>query len=329
MPYRFRDHYLAAAGLGAIILSLLVTAVLWSNGAFVEQQSRAAYYCSQYQLEERQARRSVNESSIGGAADPSGEQADRDYQQHTAWCDLAAQQEMADATLGMEKAAWGTVLLTLVGVVLLSITVVHTGRTLDEAKATSASARESVEVARKTLSAMERPWITVDLEINNPLYCRKHEVDIPILISVKNIGRSPAGSIKIFAKALPFMNYIEETFDGLLTDAVEKMRQTAGVTLFPGKLFERDEYLRISQDVLLPEIKRQVDFWPDDEIQPIIVGVVCYFSPYDDIIHSTPFAYALFETSGEGSVYQGVRLRDGPIPEDMTIARINIARNAT
>lgn len=73
----------------------------------------------------------------------------------TKWCDLAAQERMAESTRGMEWSGWGAFVATLVGIVLLSLTLQATRDTLKEAGKTTGAALLTVQATERATKATQ------------------------------------------------------------------------------------------------------------------------------------------------------------------------------
>lgn len=109
---------------------------------------------AEQQCSRQQAEHAATSSTIFNSqeADSDGSEADqRDGSKHEEpdWCDLAAQQSMADSTFGMEQTAWIALGLTALGVGLVWRTLYYTRETLGEA-------RDATKVAMNSLRATER-----------------------------------------------------------------------------------------------------------------------------------------------------------------------------
>ena len=152
--------------------------------ACAEQQKQDALFRGFIGLGEEQAP-SSNES---GGKPPSTAEQQPDY------CDLAAQQSMANATLGMEWATWLMTLLTLFAVILIYRTLHATKETLNEAgKATAAAiagtkaAQDTVAVTRETANRQLRAYISTSLATISGF-----PGEPKVTIGFKNSGQTPA-----------------------------------------------------------------------------------------------------------------------------------------
>ena len=120
--------------------------------------------------------------------------------------DLAAQNRMADATESMRDAAWAGIVLTVVGLILIMLTLratkaaagyagraaVATEAAVGEAKNTTIAAERSVAVAREMGEAQTRAYLTVTG--GHVIYRAGFKPNATITIS--NTGNSPALNVK-------------------------------------------------------------------------------------------------------------------------------------
>jgi hypothetical protein len=77
------------------------------------------------------------------------------------WCDLAAQQSMAESTLTASRAAIIGAWLTASGLVLLLLTLLYTRRTLEESSRAAKAAEDAVEVTREIGRAEVRAYLSL------------------------------------------------------------------------------------------------------------------------------------------------------------------------
>jgi hypothetical protein len=92
---------------------------------YAEQQ------CARQQAEHTAEARAALEEPETTSTEPETDQTDGGEPEEPDWCDLAAQQSMADSTGGMEQTAWVALGLTIVGIFLLWRTLYYTGETLE------------------------------------------------------------------------------------------------------------------------------------------------------------------------------------------------------
>lgn len=116
------------------------------------------------------------------------------------WCDLAAQQSMADSTFYMMLAGWLAFVLSIVGVGLLWRTLYFTRETLRQAEATTKAALETADAAREQLEFAQKLG-----RIESGSYLRFRQGTLTerggpscyIEITVENISKGPATNARI------------------------------------------------------------------------------------------------------------------------------------
>lgn len=106
---------------------------------------------------------------------PESSQGNEELPDQPDWCDLAAQQKMAEDTAGMHLAAWAGVMSGLAGIWLLIWTLVET--------------RRSVAVAREMGEAQSRAYVAIG---RPKAGMRVHGTECDIIIAYRNTGASPA-----------------------------------------------------------------------------------------------------------------------------------------
>jgi hypothetical protein len=70
----------------------------------------------------------------------------------------------------------------------------------NDMKASITIAQRAAEVAEKTLIASDRPWVRIDPEIAGELIFGTDDVSIPIRVTLKNIGKSPAFNVRFYCE---------------------------------------------------------------------------------------------------------------------------------
>jgi hypothetical protein len=115
---------------------------------------------------------------------------DGEFPNQPDWCDLAAQQSVAENTVGLHLAAWSGVLSGFAGIILLILN-------LAESRAVSVAAIESNALTRLE----QRPWVTLrrDIaahfivnEIEKPFGEYTHHATLAWNYYLENVGKTPA-----------------------------------------------------------------------------------------------------------------------------------------
>ncbi len=161
---------------------------IWDlDGPHKQQSTYAEKRCAEYELQHARPAPLDLPSEEAAPAEKRASKTTNQQDEEPNWCDLAAQQSMANSTRGMEWAAWATVGLSFVGVILLGFTLLYTKETLGEANATARHARRQADDAERFgrlqnaayLSFVEGKCVILN---NTPIF----------EIVVKNDGNSPA-----------------------------------------------------------------------------------------------------------------------------------------
>ena len=123
---------------------------------------------------------------------PEGQQPD--------WCDLAAQQSMADSTVWIMVAALVGIVLTVVGVGLIWRTLFYTRETLKEAQSATEAALEAEQTTRKVGIFQLRAYVN----IYKVRMLRFNPGEIfTVQCELRNDGQTPANNIRFAASIVP------------------------------------------------------------------------------------------------------------------------------
>lgn len=163
------------------------------------------------------------------------------------------------------------------------------------------AAKQSADVAEKTLVATNRPWISVGISIGSDLtYDTQGDARVVINFVLKNVGNSPAANVQILSE-IPVVFGDARPFQKAISDR-EKLRPAGlgnlGVTLFPGETQTHARNLPISR-VSIEEFRRNMiadNGWPEDmpmAFLPTLVGCVDYKFTFAEGHHQTGFILEL------------------------------------
>jgi hypothetical protein len=172
--------------------------------ARTDTNTYAEQECSRQQAERAAQQPAILDQDQASPANPEPAQGNEREANEPDWCDLAAQQSMADSTFGMEQAAWVALFLTAVGIWLVWRTLYYTRETLKEAQAATA-------VAKQNMAAEQRPWIGLEAKGSEDMirFKRKNgSIFVPVTMSITNYGRRPA-YYRTQAICLDFFEYKE------------------------------------------------------------------------------------------------------------------------
>ncbi len=167
MPNGDRNFFAALGLIAGISIAFNIVGYLSVGFDWVGLQKAATntYTYAEQQCARQQAQHTaqaapaIQEGQDVPSADPQPGQGDGREDREPDWCDLAAQQSMADATFGMEQAAWVALFLTAVGVALVWGTLYYTRETLKEAQNTATITREIGEAQVRAYLTLEKPEV--------------------------------------------------------------------------------------------------------------------------------------------------------------------------
>jgi len=190
-----------------------------------------------------------------------------------------------------EYTKWLAVFTALL--VLATIALFVSGeRNVEVANRGAKAAQQSANVARDTLIAVNRPWISIEVSIDSDLTWSGDEARITLRFDLKNIGKFPADV------NVPITSAIHLMFGP--TDPVEAHQELCQTRKFPYKglfgfsLFPNDTAVERNIDLIRPE---EVSFFKQREggkqFTPAVIGCVKYAFALDDREHATPFFFHL------------------------------------
>ncbi len=194
------------------------------------------------------------------------------------------------------------------------------------------AAKQSANVAEKTLVATQRPWVSVEMKIISPLtYDAEGNAQITIGFMLKNIGNSPAVELDLIAELHPIFGDAVAKKQKLC-DAVRKSHPLDsrvsewGLVLFPQQSMPFGQALSVSHKEIEEFNLAQAGdspIWPKDRlIWPAkIIGCVNYKFTFTDGYHQTGFVGLLHRPSPDGPNYPPVMFRAG---EDVPIEAMEL-----
>lgn len=158
------------------------------------------------------------------------------------------------------------------------------------------AAKESADVARDTLIATNRPWVSVDIGIGSDLvYDTEGNARITINFLLKNVGKSPAANVQIIPKIAVIFGDSKSIQKEIA--AAVRMKPPGlgnlGVTLFPGDTQLHAQSLPISRaDIDAFNKKMAADYGEmsiGTAFLPTLVGCVDYKFTFTEGHHQTGF----------------------------------------
>lgn len=226
-----------------------------------------------------------------------------------------------------------TLILTLVAVCGAIASAYFASQALTQANRAATAAEkqlgavnESNGLSRKALIVDQRPWVTVDIKAVGPISWSGPNPEVPYIITIKNIGKSPAINVR----------HIESIVLGVGADVVAQLRNLAdsflgaqhlagGWAIMPND--DRGHIMR--QQVNRERIDKEKMPWTPDSaaklIQPVLVGVVYYTTELDTVTHQTGFIYEIgFWDPAKGIT---VTALDPSTEGDIPLERVRIRRH--
>jgi hypothetical protein len=123
----------------------------------------------------------------------------------------------------------------------------------DAAKLTAEAAKVAADIAKSTLIETDRPWISINAEIDGPLIFGPEEIEIPLKITLKNIGRSPATHVQLLETEMcPNIVRARSRGEDIARTYVSALLGY-GIVLFPGNEFISNDIYDIKPKMLRAE----------------------------------------------------------------------------
>jgi hypothetical protein len=247
----FKEYWNGYIALGiAVGLSLAFNIVGFLSVGFgwvgLEKATTNTYTYAEQQCTRQQAQHALSPSAVlpnpqATSTEPQADQGDERESAEPDWCDLAAQQSMADSTAGMEQTAWAALGLTTIGVVLVWRTLYYTRKTLVEAEAATSAANRTVEATIQIGHAQMRPWLTFsDVQSDEflapfiffpePLDPQSQVLFFNVRATVRNTGQSAANNVRLYAFSSTWEQVDENYKEVLKGMAVGDVGAFTGVT---------------------------------------------------------------------------------------------------
>jgi hypothetical protein len=149
-----------------------------------------------------------------------------------------------------------------------------------------ASYFSSTDLAQKSLVAVNRPWVKVDIQVAGPIIYNVNGANFTLSYSLKNIGHSPAVNVGVFPRLVYGLGYTNNRAEMMKDISARKMEADGpgvGFSLFPDETIVQNIIVTMSND----EIKGATR--SSQAIYPSAVGSVIYRMALDDMLHQTGF----------------------------------------
>lgn len=202
----YRHNDFAFVGLIVLVFALLQLTVIFSQYAYEQDDTYAYEKCAEQQLNYAKPPAVPNsespeiiESQKSSPSDRSSNEPENEKYTEPNWCDLAAQQSMANSTRWAMYAAWVAAVFTVIGIALIFGTLYFTARTLDEARDTTKAAKDTIVATEKAAKRQLRAYVSVEkshLEV-------KDDNTFEVVITMLNSGQTPAKSVRTWFSIHP------------------------------------------------------------------------------------------------------------------------------
>ena len=178
--------YITFGWIATIIGLLLFGALGQSYSTSKHQSSYYAQRCAQQYPDSPLAASRIHPSS----GEPEAQPADNSQKPQPDWCDLAAQQAVAEDTAGMHWASWAGVVFTVIGIFFI-------WRTLNANTEAVEQARVANQIARDANEAQLRAYLLVKTIFADFIFnpTTAEITGITIKLVVRNGGQTPAMNV--------------------------------------------------------------------------------------------------------------------------------------
>jgi hypothetical protein len=197
------------------------------------------------------------------------------------------------------KPEWVTVALTAILTVATIVYVIVTWHLWQASieqigivKMSSEAAKKSADVAQAQLLYSSRPWVSANVQIAGAFTFGDKGANLPLLLTLKNIGHSVATRVSHWEDAIP-VNGLNITAALSLQkqncDARRSRSDNLGFVLFPGEEAKIGSTVGPSRGML--DKTEPMDSGTPKTVIFILVGCVDYQFPLETVHHQTRFAY--------------------------------------
>lgn len=159
-------------------------------------------------------------------------------------------------------------------------------------------AERSIEVARESYTASERPWVSVKAQIKSDLVRSEVGINFSISFDIKNHGLSPARNVHIFYKPVT-LKVGQDQFGNARENVYELGKSGAGsnmgIQLFPSEESVICWQSPLTNDEIQDGAKSHADH---NQSLPAfyIIGSVFYQSVFSEKLYHTDFIYYVVAT---------------------------------
>jgi hypothetical protein len=211
-----------------------------------------------------------------------------------------------------------TAVLSAVGVIQLNML----NRAETVAEKSAQAAKDSADVASKTLIATQRPWVYPEVSVRSDLAFNDEGAKVTFGYVLRNSGNTPATNVEVHVKFFAFQfgkvtgdadNFVIEIpqtdvaaeltkFCNHQTVASEEMAKgnwLSGSPIFPG----RDLIEAVAATIPKAEIDAAREQSAHQSLIPVLLFCVTYRFPFDTKSHHTGLIFQLFRSDQENAGY--------------------------
>jgi hypothetical protein len=139
------------------------------------------------------------------------------------------------------------------------------------------------------MKADQRPWVSVEsIASRDRTYFSADRLFIPIIVNVKNTGRSPAIEVNSHVTALDTKATDKEPTDLEEEVCQETVDEKFGNAVFPGATLAIEDLAVINSAQMAVVRKTGSPLWP------LVVGCITYKFPFEQAYHRTGFIMQLY-----------------------------------
>ncbi|MDG5494923.1 hypothetical protein [Niveispirillum sp. BGYR6] len=221
-----------------------------------------------------------------------------DENQENRWSDLCAQWKAADAAkVSASWTAFGFV-FSFIGLILTIINIRYTKNAAISAEKSADTAKDSIELMRKSAIEMDRAWIKIFIK-SEEILTTEENIKIKVEFCLENVGKNVVISHSFSAKIYPMSELLINEFENLPKDISYILKGTYLRPIFPNEIVTRSEEFILSRRQVMDAIHRynsSVD--PIDQIGPVnpcIVAWAPYLLPGDHTTRHTIISFCLYD----------------------------------
>lgn len=187
-------------------------------------------------------------------------------------------------------------MVTLAGVVLVALTLNEARKSAREAKRTADATLEANRLSREFARDEQRPWVAVnDIKAYSAPREKAGELEIPLLLHLKNVGKSPAVSVTVKLGHCIGSEPSEVDIQRIQSTCRTR-RRFKGASIFPASEAGHRHTVIVSGEDLQ---KLNVDEIGRICLDIVIIGVVSYKTKSGGSPLYTGFVYRLRDRNGQ------------------------------